>query len=983
MRMVGNIAAQVAQPVIQAVLENPSDSGGEAVAFNSPDMHALDEILMFGPFTLHVSRRLLMNGDTRVAIGGRALDLLIALTRSPQQVVNSRDLMKIVWPDVLVEEANLRVHVAGLRKALGDGADGARYIINVSGRGYSFVADIHRPRIVAQPEVREEHSAAPRHLPMCSRSMIGRTQTVAMLSALVQARGFVNIVGPGGIGKTTVAIAVAHALRPVFGDDGICFVDLGSLTEVSDVPMAIASALGCILQGPDPEACIHAFLAEKRFLIVLDNCEHVIGAIAEITGRIFISRPSTNLLTTSREVLRVQGENVHLLTPLDSPLSPMPSAEQALASPAVQLFMERAAASGYATELNDLEAPIVADICRRLDGVALAIELAASRVAIYGIQGIANLLATGDALQMEGRRNAPPRHRTLHGMLDWSYRLLSEDEQRVLARLSVFVGPFCLEAAQAVASDLENEGTVFAGILVSLWHKSLIAIAPTGDPTRYRLLDTTRVYAAARLEETGEKAAAEMRHAQYYAGFLKASAIRTSVADGRKVALHGPNMPNVRKALAWCFSAPGNIDTGVDLVVSAAPLFLGLSQFLECQRWCQQALGAMPQDDRAAERELELQTALAASAMYVWDYGHDVRATIDRGLELSNMLGKPRRHFYLLGDLSVFLTRRGDFAGALAAAKEAADVAKKEGGAVERVIAQWLLGASYHLSGDQEAALRHGQLGFTLASELAPGQINLFYETRARFALARSLWLCGYPDQAGEVARQTIGDVAQYNHHHSYGLALIYSIPVFLWSGDLDSAEEPVDLAIAHAVKYSLAPFLAIGMALKGEFLIEKGEVGSGVELLRLALEKMQSGQYNIVNSHASRALAEGLANSGRIDEALAVIDTALSDAHRTGETIWTADLLRTRGDLLMRQAEPDPAEAEKALCEAIRCAQEQSALGWELRAAISLARLWRGQEHRQKAETLLGNVYGRFSEGFKTRDLVAARMLLDELRCS
>ena len=978
MRNVLNMATQAQTSAGHMLLDEQSRPGDNGTTASN----VLDDVLLFGPFSLQISRRLLMNGDARVAIGGRALDLLIALTQRPQQVVSSRELMKIVWPDVLVEEANLRVHITALRKALGDGTDDARYIINVSGRGYSFVADIRQPDAPQQLPAQQDSSAGPKHLPICPRSMIGRGETVAALSSLIQSRGFVSIVGPGGIGKTTVAIAVAHALRPAFGDDAISFVDLGSLTDPADVPMAIASALGCIVQGPDTESCIHAFLAEKRFLVVLDNCEHVVEAVAAIAGRIFTNLPSTNLLATSREVLRVQGENVHLLMPLDSPLSPLPSAEQALASPAVQLFMERAAASGYSAELDDLQAPIVADICRRLDGIALAIELAASRVAIYGIQGTAELLAAGNSLQFEGRRNALPRHRTLQGMLDWSFQLLSPEEQRVLTQLSVFVGPFCLEAAQAVADDPANEAALFAGIVASLFDKSLIAISPGGDPTRYRLLDTTRVFAAARLEESGDKEAVETRHARYYASFLKNAASRTSVADSRKVARHAPNISNVRKALAWCFSAPGHVDTGVDLVISAAPLFLGLSQFLECHRWCQQALDMLPQDDRALDRELDLQTALAVSSMYTWGDGHGVRAAIDRGLDLSNQLGRRRRHFYLLGDLNVFLTRRGEFAEALAAAIDAAEVAKKDGGAVERVVAQWLLAASHHLAGDQAAALQHGQLGFTLASELAPDQIGLFYETRARFALARSLWLCGYADQAGTVARQTISDVAQYKHHHSYGLALIYSIPVFLWSGDFSGAEEPIDLAIAHAVKYSQAPFMTISLALKGELLIAKGDVASGVALLEVALEKMRSEHYNIVTSAASRALAEGLARLGRTDEALVIIDSALAEARHAGQTIWTADLLRVRGELLLNRAQPDLVEAEKYLCDAIRCAQSQSALGWELRATIPLARLWGEQDHREKAQKLLGDVYERFTEGFETQDLVAARLLLDDLRC-
>ena len=410
------------------------------------------DIVSFGPFRLAAEERLLLKDGAPVAIGGRALDVLIALTARAGEVVSGRELIDLVWPGVIVQEANLRVHIAALRKALGDGRDGSRYIVNVPGRGYSLVVPIrHSSTDSTLPIAAPASPARPRNLPAPLQALVGRNETVAALSSLLLSRRFVSVVGPGGIGKTTVAVAVANALRQEFGDDAVCFVDLGSLTDPADVPSAVASALGCSVQGPDPEPYIHAFLRDKRILIVLDNCEHVIEAAAPLCERLFGGAPSVHLLTTSREALRVEGENVHLLRPLDSPLDDTPSAVQALAWPAVQLFMERAASSGYRAELSDTDAPIVAKICRRLDGIALAIELVASRVGTYGIRGTADLLDGGAELFLPGRRDAQPRHQTLQAMLDWSFKLLSAYEQTVLSRLSVFVGQFTLGAAHSVA----------------------------------------------------------------------------------------------------------------------------------------------------------------------------------------------------------------------------------------------------------------------------------------------------------------------------------------------------------------------------------------------------------------------------------------------------------------------------------------------------------------------------------------------------
>ncbi|MEI9885526.1 MAG: winged helix-turn-helix domain-containing protein [Rhizomicrobium sp.] len=931
------------------------------------------DIVSFGPFRLAAAERLLLKDDAPVAIGGRAFDILIALTERAGQVVSARELIDLVWPDVTVEEANLRVNIAVLRKALGESKGGVRYIVNVPGRGYSFVAAIGR---AAADDARPLAAAGtrPQSLPALPGFLVGRGEAVAILSAALGSRRFVSVVGPGGIGKTTVAVAVAHALREDFGDDSVCFVDLGSLTDPADVPSAIASALGCFVQGPDPEPYIRTFLAGKRILIVLDNCEHVIAAAAPLAERLFRGAPSLHLLITSREALRVAGESVHLLTPLDSPPDDAPSAAAALASPAVQLFMEKAGASGYEAELSDAEAPIVAKICRRLDGVALAIELVASRVGAYGIGGTADLLDRGAELLLPGRRSALPRHQSLQAMLDWSFRLLSPDEQRILARLSVFAGPFTLAAAQAVVGD-GGAANAIAGLV----DKSLIWLSSASEPAYCRLLDTTRAYAAARLAESGEADAMARRHALYFVGFLK-SAADASAFDGRNGAVHAPLMGNVRKALAWSFSAAGDRAIGIDLAAKATPLFLEFSLFAESQQWCERALAALRDGDRGTYRELDIQEALAMSSMYAIGKIDDVTAAIERGLALCESLGDGRRQLNLLASLNVVLTRRGDFDGVLAVAKRHAALAEATGGAAEKVLAEWMLGTSYHQIGDQAAALRHCELGFELASVIIHARFNLFYETRTRFTFARALWLCGFPDRGCKVALAAIGEAARHSDHLTYCAALVHSIPVLLWSGDHARAAEPIESAIAQAGKYSLPTFRILALALKGEHMLGGDDSASGVEILRGALEAMIADQYNVVRSPTARALAEGLLLLGRPDEALTVIDEEIARAGQVGEVWWLPVLRRTRGEILLALPRPDAAAAEDALRRAIDLARAQSALSWELRAAIPLARLWSQHGRAKEARAMLQGVYRQFTEGFETVNLVAARALLADI---
>jgi predicted ATPase/DNA-binding winged helix-turn-helix (wHTH) protein len=939
------------------------------------------DVLSFGPFDLFGSERLLKKADEPVQLGSRALDILIALVERAGEVVTHKELIKRVWQGVNVEETNLRVHVSALRKAIGDGQDGARYISSVAGRGYCFVAPIKHPPI--------EQRASPfgivdaerfKKLPSPLSRMVGREGIVQTLSAELMLRRFVSIVGPGGIGKTTVAVSVAHKLLTGF-EGGIFFVDLSVLTNPKLVPTAVASTLGFMSQPQDPIGSILAFLSEKKVLLILDNCEHVIDTAAALAERVVSEAPQVHVLATSRETLRVRGEHVHLLHSLEGPPDDGSlTAAEALAYPAAQLFMERATASGHIPDLTDLDARIVARICRKLDGIALAIELVASHVGALGIRGTAELLDSRFGLLWQGRRTALPRHETLNAMLDWSYNLLSERDKLVLCCLSVFVGDFPLLAAYSVASP-EGHDLNVAGAIVSLVEKSLISTSEIGQGTYYRLVDLTRAFAKAKLAQRSDGDNIARRHAIFYSRFLQDEEILRSRFGKYDLSEFSPHIGNVRASLDWALSDHGDVTIGIELAVSAAPLFIGLSLLDECRRWCERALAVLDYTGRNSRLEMVLQEALALSSMYTSGHNELIRAALDRALMLAQSLGDRLHWLQLLAGLNLFLNRIGDVRGARMAAEQGAVLARETSDPAGVIWAEWMLGISHCLEGNQGEAQFHCERGLALAANIVGFNANYFgcdHRVRALIALARALWLRGFSDQAIRTMQSALDEAASQYDPVSMSVALIYAASVSLWAGDLQRARSLIEQLIPCAGRYSLDPFHATGLALKGQLAIALGDAESGIALLRNALKILRE-KSNIVVPTFTGALAEGLRKTGKLDEALFTIDEAITLAINSGVKIELSELLRIKS--LVFVAQNDRESAINCLIEAIEVARMQSALAFELRAAIDLAGLLSDGEQRDQGRHRLALVYERFSEGFQTADLAIARRLLENLQ--
>jgi predicted ATPase/DNA-binding winged helix-turn-helix (wHTH) protein len=945
-------------------------------------INRIDGGLSFGPFNLLVNERLLTKEGVAVELGARALDILIVLTSTPNEIVSKKILLSRVWPDVIVEEGSLRFHMNGLRKALGDGRDDARYITTLPGRGYCFVAPVSRP---ASP--RDDTPVVASHFPHANlpgrvSRVIGRDEDVLKLSAQLNASRFVTIVGAGGVGKTTVAIAVGHHLIDAFAG-ALLFVDLGMLVDPELVTAGIASMLGLSVQSNDATPNLIAYLRNKRILLILDTCEHLVEAVAPLAASIIGAAPQVHILATSREALRVEGEHIYRLDALACPPDdPGLTTAAVRAFPAMQLFMERAAASGAHLDVSEAEAPIIAGICRKLDGVALAIELAARRVESYGLQQTAELLDQRLTLLWLGSRTAPPRQKTLQATLDWSFGLLTELERVVLRRLAVFVGHFTLDAALEVLTSATLDRSIVLGAIDSLVAKSLVATSPLGAMMRYRLLDTTRAYALGiGIDDADELS---IRHATYFRRWSEQSGKEWSTSSsGIERASHFAGVNNVRAALEWCFSPRGNTEVGVNLAAAAVQVFLAMSLLPECHRWSQRAILALDETAAGGLNEMHLQAALGFSSSQMYGESNAVSEALNRSLAIAERHGDTAHQAGLLNMEHIFHARRGDLRTSLQYARRCGAIAAASDDLTVKALAHAMLGRALQVTGDLAGSRAELDSLMRILCRSNHGPILLSYDPHyhSYIALARTLWLQGYPTQALELARLAVEASQAMGHPAALALVLAGAATIFLWTGDLDNAQYHTDLSLSTAEANAMGPLVAIGQARKAELAILRGNTKAGVRDLQALLERIHTVRHEVLTTEFNVALAEGLAAIGRSDESKALIDESIRRVEGSGEMFYMPELLRIKAGLLLAAHEPDVRDVEICFKKSLELSRRQGARAWELRTARDFAKFLADHGQTESARTLLQSVYAGFSEGFDTDDLKSAEDLLATLR--
>ncbi|WP_165225939.1 ATP-binding protein [Affinirhizobium pseudoryzae] len=936
---------------------------------------ASGDILLFGGFRLSASERQLSHDGHVIRLGSRALDILHCLVREAGNIVRNEDLMREVWGAVHVEEVSLRVHISELRKALGQFSDADRYIINVPGRGYSFTATVTQDQSDPSALISTPKKAFPRFdpLPLRPMKLMGREQEVRRIRHELMAKRFLSIVGTGGIGKTTVALAVAQSLQAEFGD-AVLFIDLAPLRDQRMVTGAFATVLGLPVRGENETASILAVLETTKALLVIDNCEHVIGAVAELAEKIFLIGSQVHLLTTTREPLRVQGEQVLRLQGLAVP----PEDEEATADsvgayPAVSLFVDRAQAQSESFRLTDENAATVAEICRGLDGLALAIELAAGRVATLGVQGIAGYLHQRFSILNKGRRTAHPRHQALRLTLDWSYDLLEDDEKIVLRRLSVFAGSFSLSAAEEIASDETIARHNVAELLSNLVDKSLVSADVTHDEVRFRLLDTTREYASERLRQADESAIFSHQHAAY---FLSLLTTEIQQRPDETIAHLRLDIDNVRVALDWSFSEVGDVDIAVALAIAAADLMTDLSLMAECTKWASIALERLPAHQKGTHVEMALLTHFAMPLLFMRGNSEEVGQAIDRALAMAQKLGDTVFWPSTVAALFAFHLRAGNVEGMLESIRRAEGMAE---GLQDRGMLESMMSIVAFFSSELSKNRHHAERALALlplerSNRLVRIGVDFRIWTYTSYVL--SLWIHGQRTQARTMAYNMVEEAEALGSPVPLVTALVWASVLALWAGDIEVAEQRTERLLECATRTALLPFRFVAEGHSGTIAVLKGDVDKGIELLERSVAKLVQTNSRVQEILMLGQLTQAYAAAGRYRNALDIVEAALSRAQRTATRVNRADLLRLRAVCLWHET-GDRKAYVAGLKEALMQARQDDILTVEMRVLVALAGMTDEPELAKNSLMQLRDVFGRFTENPESADLVAVRQML------
>jgi predicted ATPase/DNA-binding winged helix-turn-helix (wHTH) protein len=934
----------------------PGDPGSGASDTPSPE-----RALAFGAFSLLTAQRRLERDGSPVQLGDKAFEILRTLVEHAGQIVGKVELLSQAS---IANDDSLRFHIAALRKALGEG----RYIANIAGQGYSFVAPVSRRLVDRSPERRRTSARA---LPARPRPLVGRDQALRDLAEQLLEHRFVTVVGPGGVGKTSVALTLAHDLASRFDGD-VCFFDVGSIYNPEFLAGGLGAALGIPGQPSDATPGIVPFLSRRRMLLVLDGCEPGVEVAALLAEQLFREAPHVHLLATSREALRADGEHVYRLFPLDYPAAGAgQTAAEALDFAAVRLFVERVASSQHDYELTDEEAPLVSEVCRKLDGLALAIELAAGRVDAYGVREVARQLESQFALLWPARRTAVARHQTLNATLGWSHQLLTPRERTAFRRLSVFSGGFTLQMATAVIADEEVSEVEATELLGSLVSKSLVQFSRDGSYGVYRLLDMTRSYAFDRLAEANEAGLMAERHARLIRRLLEDGGV-----SGRGEAANRTSdlLDDVSSAIEWSLSPEGDLDTAGALAAASAPIWLQAGLLVECRFWMSRVHNAVEPAVLGPARELAIQSARASAETFTDGFTEASFKSWKRCYDTAIALGDVAEQVACLVVLWAHRIRSPDYEDALELARKAEDLVRPSPDRGARALADWMSGISHHHLGQLATAkvyLERSLAGDTLeARQAMMAQFGYDRRIPSIGVLSNLHWLEGRPDAALELGAAAVSEA----RHSPYPVPLCEALTwqalnLHLRGDDTCEVDALLDEALAQARPHFIESYVGLSLALKGLNAAQDDD-RTRCDLVSQGLGLLSKSHYEVFHPLVLSELARRRTQAGvhlGDDEVSELLRLDAGDL----ENWSSAEVGRNLGEVLLRQG--DEGRALQLFADAADCAERQGALSWGLRAALSIARSAKDRSSQRRSRERLAELLERFDEGRETADVQAA----------
>lgn len=896
----------------------------------------MEEGFRFGPFELKVAPKTVTRDGEPVVLGSRAVEILLFLVSRAGQLLTNAEIVKHAWPDTYVDDTNLRVHISALRKALGDTKSESRYIANVPGRGYTFIGSVVR---LSEPPGK---SAARNPQARRLSGIYGRERAVdTLLDQMAKAR-LLTIVGPGGIGKSTLARAVTDQAAAE-----IIWVDLAELATGELISTEVASKLEILSRTDDIHAEVASALDGRDIILVLDSCEHVVDEAAIFVEAILSATTSARFVATSREPLRAYGEWVHRLEPLELPAENA-SVLEASRSAAVQLFVERAAAVRGGYELTDEDAYHVGDICRQLDGIALAIELAAARMDRMSAKAVAASLSDRFRVLTRGRRTALLRHQTLRATLDWSYMVLSIEEQSALQQLSIFRGWFSMPAAVAVLAGFDPDD-----LIDNLVSKSLMVIEPGSEGTRFRLLDTTRFYAFEKLTESGGTATVVERLARFLTRLLEENEQTLySTALEEWPEDFSQHVPSLRLALGWAFDPGGNALAGVRLTVAALPLFFRFSLLDECFVFVTRAIAYLDNHPDLDERSrMKLYAALGWPQMRSTEgpqKGIDAWTT---ALRIAEQLGDIDYQLRAVWALWVDAINRAQPLLGLELAQmfQARAAASRE--AVDAVVGKRIMGATLHWLG------RHAEACDLLEQmieeyEALPPTTRFQFDQKAtaRIILARCHWVLGDAERALRLVEETVEYTMSIGHELSLTNVLAEAAcPIALLEGRVDLAEKYIVLLGEHTKSLSLDVWSAYARCFGADLAFREGRADACLSELCASMTVLEKAGFTLFKSAFQSLEAQALGSLNRFTEAHQVIDAALLDGQSSGERWCRADLLRVKARLILQEGGGNALSAANHFFEAgLELARGDKAVAWERRISADLSRELAGYDDEE-----------------------------------